>query len=309
MFVILGATGKVGGTTITALRAAGMPVRAVVRDRANAGPLVEAGCEIAVADVQEPVSLAQAIGHATAVQVICPAALGAKDARGEMTRTIASLVHALDATRPPLILAISDYGAEVREGTGITLLFHKLEVELRRLCARLIFLRSAEHIENWSRVFAIAAQTGRLPSMHHPLTKPFPAISAHDVGRIAADLLLSQAKDMPSRHIVHSEGPQRYTPAEVAAAMSVLTRREIAAYPLARAEWDSSLRATGMSDGSIALVSELYEAHNNGRIDIEAGQGEVRHGKTTLVEALKPLVPTSAVLPIPTDRLADKVQV
>jgi uncharacterized protein YbjT (DUF2867 family) len=38
MFVILGATGKIGGATISALREAGTPVRAVVRERSKAGP-------------------------------------------------------------------------------------------------------------------------------------------------------------------------------------------------------------------------------------------------------------------------------
>jgi NAD(P)H dehydrogenase (quinone) len=72
MFAILGATGKVGGTTIAALRQAGAPVRAVVRDPSKAAPLVALGCEPAVADLQDAAALARAIRGASAVQVICP---------------------------------------------------------------------------------------------------------------------------------------------------------------------------------------------------------------------------------------------
>jgi NAD(P)H dehydrogenase (quinone) len=48
MFVILGATGKVGRTTIKQLRSQGAPVRAVVRKSSNANNLSALGCEIAV---------------------------------------------------------------------------------------------------------------------------------------------------------------------------------------------------------------------------------------------------------------------
>ncbi len=72
MFVVLGATGKVGGATIARLRQAGAPVRAVVRDAAKAVDLVNLGCEIAVADLWDVPALTRALEGASTVQVICP---------------------------------------------------------------------------------------------------------------------------------------------------------------------------------------------------------------------------------------------
>jgi len=288
MFVILGAAGKAGGATIEVLRSAGQPVRAVIRDGSQAAPLVAAGCEIAIADLRDASALARAFAGASAVQVICPPAPQAVDAKAEMESSISAIGLALCAARPPLVLAISDYGAELPDGTGITALFHALEARLRRLPGDLIFLRSAEHMQNWARVGALAAQTGRLQSLHHPLTKLFPTISAHDVGRIAGDLLLSHRTGGCSPRIVHAEGPRRYTPQDVASAMASLLGPDIAAAALEREKWDSVLTAAGLSESAVRLVTELYDAHNAGRIDVEAGVGEIRYGTTELIDALRP---------------------
>lgn len=293
MFAILGATGKVGRTTIRALRKAGAPVRAVARDRLRAEPLAALGCEIAIADLRDGGALARAFEGASAVQIILPVSAQADDAFAEMTRSIETIGEATERARPPTVLAISDYGAELSSGTGVTALFHALEKRLARIPSRPIFLRSAEHMENWSRVIKATARTGVLPSLHHPLTKLFPTVSAFDVGASAADLLLSPAEGGILPHVVHIEGPRRYTPADVAQTMRFLLGREVTAQELPRTEWGATLRAGGLSESYARLVIELYDAHNAGRIDAEPGVGEIRRGRTDLVDGLRPLAPTA----------------
>ncbi len=289
MFAILGATGKVGSSTIRALRAAAQPVRAIIRDPAKAAPFEALGCEIGIADLQDVGALSKAIEGARGVQVICPTAPRAIDAAADMRRTIDNIARALANTRPQTTLAISDYGAEVERGTGITVLFHELEARLREAPTRSVFLRSAEHMENWTRIIQVAAQTGRLPSLHHPLSKRFPTISAHEVGRIAADLLMHPMSEAPLPRIVHAEGPRRYTPVEVADAMAKVLGRDVVAYELPRADWHTTLRGAGLGDSVVQLVTELYDAHNQGLIDAESG-GEIINGTIELTDALKALL-------------------
>jgi uncharacterized protein YbjT (DUF2867 family) len=290
MFAVLGATGKVGRTTIEALRRAGKPVRAIIRDGTKAEALSTLGCEIAIADLRDVGALTRALDGAGSAQVICPTEPTAPEAEGEMRRSIEAVAQALDAARPELVLAISDYGAQVESGTGITMLYRRLEERLGRVKSRMIFLRSAEHMENWTRLFAAAARTGVLPSLHHPLDKLFPTVSAHDVGAIAADLLLAEG-GRGSPHIVHVEGPRRYTPADVARTMAELAGREIRPVELPRPEWGAALERGGLSASYADLVTELYEAHNAGRIDAETSAGPVLHGKTELDKALRRLLP------------------
>ncbi|MET0791758.1 MAG: NAD(P)H-binding protein [Polyangiaceae bacterium] len=292
MFAIVGAAGKVGYSTALALRNAGVPVRAVLRDPAKAKRLSEIGCDIGLADVQDPTALGRAIANADAVQVILPPPLQAQDAVGEMCRTIESLAEALEKARPRRLLAISDYGAHVREDIGMPTVFRILEERLRQLEMPKVFLRSAEHMEGWGAFVPGALATGVLPSLHHPIGSNFPTVSASDVGLIAADLLL-RASSGSELQVVHAEGPRRCSAADVAAALSQLGGRTITAQGLPRSQWQQSLERI-LSASAAQLVIKLYDAHNEGGlIDVEPNQGEVRYGTTELVEALRSLMPSA----------------
>jgi uncharacterized protein YbjT (DUF2867 family) len=281
MIAILGATGKVGRATIRRLYGDGVKVRAVVRDTSRAEALAASRCEIAVADFRSTEALCAALHGASTVQVICPMSVQSNDARNDMGQIIEAIGSALDATKPSSVIAISDYGAELDAGTGVTMVFHDFEARLRKIPTSLTFLRSAEHMQNWRRVSNIVATTGTLPVMHHPLLKMFPAVSAFDVGTISAEFLVNPARQTEPR-IVSIEGPRRYTPLDVASAFSKGSGRKIAAHELPRAEWISSLMRGGASQNYAELVAELYDAHNAGKIDVAKEYQSVRRGKTEL---------------------------
>jgi NAD(P)H dehydrogenase (quinone) len=284
VFVILGGNGKIGRATIAELRRLGAPVRAVVRDPSAAAELGVWGCEVVAADLRDAAALEMAMVGATAVQVICPTSVRADDASSDMEAIIRAIVHALDRVRPRAVVAISDYGAQLGAGTGIALTFHYLEVQLRRIPSSLTLLRSAEHMQNWSRLVSAAAKAGILPSLHHPVTKLFPTVSAPDVGLIAAHLLTVGGE--AAVRIVHAEGPRRYSARDVAGAVGDLAGREITAVELPRSDWVRALVRGGLGTSYAELVAAMYDAHNAGRIDVEGGIGEIRRGRTELREAL-----------------------
>jgi uncharacterized protein YbjT (DUF2867 family) len=258
----------------------------VVRESSNTADLEALGCQIAFADLHDTDAVSKAIQGATAVQVICPVNPRAKDAATNMENIIDSIAGALTAARPERILAISDYGAQIDSGTGITMVFHYLEARLSTVPGRLIFLRSAEHMQNWARVIKPVLETGVLPSFHHPVSKIFPTISAPDLGGIAVELL-QQKPAGSSPYIVHAEGPCRYSALEVAATLSEILGRQIVAKELPEENWIPALTRAGADESYAELIRELYVAHNAGRIDVEPG-GEVRLGTTELREALRP---------------------
>ncbi len=290
MYAIVGAAGKVGYSTALALREAGVPVRAILRDPAKADRLRAIGCEVVLADLQDPAALGSAIADAQAVQLICPPTPQALDAVGDMRRSINSMVRALEQARPGLVLAISDYGAHVTEGIGMPSVFHGFEECLRQLDMPKVFLRSAEHMEGWRGIIPVAAASGVLPSFHLQTGKPFPTVSAPDVGRMAADLLLHPGV-AADEQIVHAEGPRRHAAADVAAALGQLLGRTVTAQAIPRALWMEKLGRI-VSESTARLLVGIYDAHDRGGlIDVEPGQGEVRYGTTGLLEALRPLVP------------------
>lgn len=296
MYVIFGASGKVGSVTAAALRHAGKAVRAVVRDERQAQRFAAIGCETVMADLTDSQAVRSAIEGAYAVQILCPVPATDTDPEATMRYVIDVAADALHASPPVAVLALSDYGAEVPEGTGITLLYRYLEARLTPLRTRLTLLRSAEHMENWARVIPAALARGVLPSLHHPLTKTFPTVAARDVGTIAAQLLLDRddsddsddvdetRSDQP--RIVSVEGPQRISAIDVAQVLSDVAKHTVTALALPRGEWNATLRHAGLTENHTRLIAELYDAHNAGKIDVEAGQTERRFGATPLSEAI-----------------------
>jgi uncharacterized protein YbjT (DUF2867 family) len=294
MFAICGATGKVGQATIARLRERGAHVRAILRDGAKASQFREAGCEVAIADLQDPDAMARAFTGADAVQVILPPPLAAEDAVGEMRRTVESVAAALDKAGPDRVLAVSDYGAHVEQWIGMPSAFRLFENRLGQLTSHKILLRSAEHMEGWGLVLPLALATGALPSFHHPVDAPFPTISARDLGAIATELLCAKDDGTADVRIVHAEGPRRYSANDVAAAVSEVSGRTVAAVEVPRSQWQETLTRV-LSPSATTLLIDLYDAHNRGGlVDIDRGVGEVRHGTTELSDALRPLVATHA---------------
>ncbi|MBB0023806.1 NAD(P)H-binding protein [Ralstonia pickettii] len=291
MFVIFGASGKVGRATAVALRNAGRPVRAVVRSARQGEALARIGCEIAIADLTDPASVASAIKGATAVQMLCPVPVGDIDPALTMERMIDVAANALRADPPPAVLALSDYGAELDQGTGLTRLFHLLEERLKPLATQLTLLRSAEHAQNWAAMLPVMLATGRLPSLHYPLDRAFATVATQDVGALAAQLLL----DGPSANtprIVSVEGPRRVSLIDVARAFSAVVGREIVADAVPRTAWSPMLQRAGLSANHVQLLTELYDAVNAGQIDVEKGVSEQRFGKTELHDVFASLLAT-----------------
>ncbi|MBU8896822.1 NmrA family transcriptional regulator [Corallococcus sp. H22C18031201] len=286
MFVILGATGRVGGAAATELRRRGLPVRAVLRDMTRGERLAQLGCELAQADLLDPQAVARALQGAEGALVICPLRANGDDPAADAQRIIDSLGDAIDIARPRAVVVISDYGAQVPAGTGVTLIFHRLEARLRKTSVPMTFLRSAEHMQNSARHLRAARERGVLVSLHHPVTKLYPTVSAPDVGLIAADLLGEPPPSPGTPRIVHAEGPRRYSAQDVAKVFERIVERPVVPQALERERWLPALLAGGLSAAYAQLVAELQDAHNAGHIDAEAGVGEVRRGATELERAL-----------------------
>lgn len=290
MFVIFGASGNVGLSTVATLRDAGHPVRAVLRDARHRERFAQLGCDVAIADLTDVLAIDAAIAGAQAVQILCPVPVADSDPAATMERTIDIVTGALVANPPPVLLALSDYGAERDGNTGITRLFHRLEVKLKTVPTRLTLLRAAEHLQNWTRVLPVALGTGVLPSFHHPVDKVFPTVWAPDVGVAAARLLLDPAEPGNGPRVVSIEGPRRVSVRDVAAMLGAAAGREIVGRELPRDVWTATLLRAGLSERHAQLIVDLYDVHNAGRIDVEAGVSEQLYGTTPTEDALAALV-------------------
>ena len=103
-----------------------------------------------------------------------------------------------------------------------------------------------------------------------------------------AELLLEDL-DQPSR-IVSVESEHRIDAFEVARTLSELSGRQVDPVAVPREAWESTLLYAGLSAAHVALIVELYDAHNAGLIDVETGVTEQRFGPTSLVEVFREML-------------------
>ncbi len=283
MFVIMGATGKVGGAALEALKQRGTALRAVARDPARAQGL---GVETVRGDASETESLAAAFTGAEAAFVMLVPPYQAQDVVAQSRVMARSIAAAVRAAGVPHVVALSSVGAHLHEGNGIVQVLHDFEAALAGAAPSLVFLRPGEFLENWAAMLPAARGAGVLPSGKLALDKRHEAVSALDVGRVAADLLLDPR---PGTRIVDLAGPAPYSALDAAAVLSRLLGKPVTAVPSSREQSVAALVAAGLGADYAAKLAELDEAINAGRLDFPPSD-DLRRGTATLDAVLQRLV-------------------
>lgn len=287
MFVIMGATGQAGGALLQVLKQRqAIPqatVRAIARDPARAAHL---GVEVVRGEASDSASLATAFTGAEAAFVMLVPPPLATDVLAESRAIARAIAAAVRAARVPHVVALSSVGAQLATGNGIVQALHDFEVALAGAAPSIVFLRPGYFMENWAPMLP-AAQAGVLPSAQQPLDARNEIVSAHDVGRTAADLLF---EPRPGMRIVNLAGPAQYSPVDAAAILSKLLGKTVSAVPSSREETIAGLVAAGMGADYAAKLADLDDAANEGRMGFAPGSGEVRRGTVTLEQVLQRLV-------------------
>jgi uncharacterized protein YbjT (DUF2867 family) len=110
MYAIIGVTGQIGGGVARTLLAARQPVRAVVRDTGKGQAWADLGCEVALATIEDEVSLAAAFQGTEGVFVLVPANFDPRPEFPEAQAIGVALRSALEAARPGRVVYLSTIG-------------------------------------------------------------------------------------------------------------------------------------------------------------------------------------------------------
>ncbi len=283
MFVIMGATGQVGGAALEALKQRGIAVRAVVRDPGRAQGL---GVEIVRGDASDTESLAAAFAGVQAAFVMLVPPHQAQDVLAESRVMARSIADAVRTARVPHVVALSSVGAHLSEGNGIVQVLNDFEAALAGAAPSLAFLRPGEFLENWAGMLPAAREAGVLPSGKIALDERHEAVSALDVGRVAAELLLDPRA---GTRIVDLAGPAPCSGRDAAAILTRLLGKPVTAVPSSREQSVAALVAAGLGADYAEKLADLDEAINAGRLDFPPG-GEMRRGTVTLDAVLRRLL-------------------
>lgn len=284
MFVIMGATGQVGGAALEALKQRGAKVRAVSRDPSRAEGL---GVETVRGDASDTASLVSAFEGAEAVFVLLVPPASAEDVLAESRAAAQSIATAVREAKVPHLVALSSVGAHLSEGNGIVRALHDFETALAGAVPSIVFVRPGDFLENWAAMLPAVQEAGVLPSGKLPLENRSDAVSALDVGRVAAELLLDPR---PSTRIVNVLGPAQYSALDAAEILSRRLGKPVTAVPSSREETVAGLTAAGLGTDYAEKLADLDEAFNAGRLAFPANSGELRRGTITLDAVLQRLL-------------------
>jgi len=283
VYAITGITGKVGGNVARTLLAAGLPVRAVVRDAGKGSPWVEKGCEVAIASIADGDGLTKAFSGVDGVFLMTPPDFDPEPGFPKTHEAIVAVKHAIVAGRPGKVVYLSTVGAQVTE---FSLLNNSKITEegLHNVSVPVVFLRAAWFMEN-SSWDVEAAKAGVVPSFLEPLDHPIPMVATADIGSTAANLL---RESWTGLRIVELEGPRRYSANDVAVGFAEAVGHPVRMEPVPRDTWEALFRSQGMKH-PLARI-RMIDGFNEGWIDFEGVGAEHRTGRTPLEAVLKDLV-------------------
>ena len=284
MFAITAITGRVGGVLAETLLASGHKVRAVIRDEAKGAPWLAKGCEVAVADLSAPGPLAAALSGVEGAFILLPPVYDAEPGFPAVLPRIAAIREALYRALPPKVVVLSTIGADAAEPNLLNAL-RLLEEALADLPVAVTFLRAAWFMENAQWDIASARDQGMIDSYLQPLDRPVAMISAADVGRTAAELLL---EDWHGHRVTELEAGQRVSPNQIAAAFAKALGREVEARTVPRERWETIFHEQGMRHPEMRM--RMLDGFNEGWIDFRDPHALERQGRTGIDEAIAGLV-------------------
>ncbi len=285
MYVVLGATGHTGSAVADTLLSKQQPVRVIVRSADQGAAWKAKGAEMAVASLEDVPALVNALRGASGVYVMVPPNYGAtawlSDQRARMDRA----ADAVKQSGVGHVVYLSSIGAQLPSGTGPIRAVHYGEQKLADAVANLTILRPPSFMENWAPVIGMAKAQGVLPTFLAPQVK-IPTMTTRDIGRIGAEQLLAGGR---GRKVLELAGPEEYSPAQTAEALSAILGKMISAQHAPLSAVAPTFTSVGFSDEAAALFEEMYTGFAKGTIVYEHPASVLR-GRITLTEALRGMV-------------------
>ncbi|WP_413450706.1 NmrA family NAD(P)-binding protein [Georgenia phoenicis] len=287
MYVIAGATGRVGSAVAQHLLDAGAQVRVLVRRPAAATEWEERGADVRVVDLRDRAALAASLAGCTGFFTLLPFDLTSSDPAAHATAVVTATAGAVADAGVPHVVALSSGGADLPAGTGPVVGLHALEEAVRATGTTLTALRSGHFQEKVTDALDLVRAEGVYPVLATSADVPLPMGATRDVGAVAARSLLSPPA---SSEAVDVLGPLT-TEREVAAVLSAALGRDVAAVTIPEEAWVDTLVGTGLPVAVAESLAELYRADEEGLL---APRGDrTVHLGTPLAETVSALLATA----------------
>jgi uncharacterized protein YbjT (DUF2867 family) len=138
-------------------------------------------------------------------------------------------------------------------------------------------------MSNWLGMLDAVRDRGTLPSFF-PADFALPMVAPEDLGESAARRLLEPASETGLRYV---EGPERYTPRDVADAFSTALGMTVEVETIPREAWEETFAQFGFSKAA----AQSYACMTGTVVDDEAARpDDPQRGATTLRDYIRSIV-------------------
>lgn len=286
MHIVMGATGHVGSAVAEMLLALSEPVGIITHDPEHADSWRDTRAEIIEADVNDVPSLRAAFQRGRRAFLLNPPADIRLDTDSVERSTVANILAALSDSGLEKVVAESTAGAQPGERIGDLNVLWELEEGLHSQTIPAAINRAPYYFSNWDEQLDTVRATGKLQTMY-PAGLALPMAAPRDLGKAAAERLLSPATDVGVRYV---EGPDRYSSNDVAQAFAEALGRPVEVLVTPHEQWEPAYRKLGFSEAAADSYARMTAASLDG--EFEQHERSVR-GTTTLGEYIRQLVARS----------------
>ncbi len=276
MFLVMGITGRTGGSVARHLLGQGKQVRALVRDRSKATDWANRGVELVDGDWSDAHAITQSLQGVEGTFVMLPPVYRPSRDFTESKALIAAYATALKSANLPRLVVLSSNGAEKTSRLGAITPLSLLEQALRDLPYPHAFIRPGAFYENF--LYGLhAAQGGTLPVFYERTGEKHPMTATEDIGAEAASLLTGPT--WTGKRVI--ELGSMVSPDELAAALGIVLEHDVKAQSLPREMWVPTLERMGFPIGQTWAFEEIYDSVNSHWIGFGAKRTERIEGKTS----------------------------
>ncbi len=256
MHIILGGTGNVGLSVAKALLRRREAVTVVTHDPAKATGLRASGVEVAIADVHDVEALHDIFHQGQRLFLLNPPAVPSSDTSMEERRSLSAILLAIQGSNLEKIVAESTYGAKPGKQLGDLGVLYEMEQALSLQPIPTTIIRAAYYMSNWGASLQLAREQGIVQTLY-PKDFKLPMVAPSDIGNLAARLM-TEPIERTGLHFI--EGPERYSPKDVADALSKIFGRAIRVESIPRSQWLSTMKGIGFSNEAAESFSNMTAA-------------------------------------------------
>ena len=282
-------TGHVGSAAAEFLCSIGgdVTVKLLGRRPEKLRRLADCGAKICVGSQDDADYLVRETRDVDALFWVTPPGYGSDDLRAYQNRLAKAAAAAIRTNHIPRVVNLSSIGAQFGSGVGPINGLHDVESLLDEAATNITHLRPGFFFENVLWQLDSIRQWGRI-SLPVAGLRRYPMLCARDIGRLAADRLLS--REWIGRSVMELRGPVDLSFDEMATALSQVLGRKIVYVQCDPREMRQHLIEAGMSDNAADLMLEMYDAVESGRLQTTQSPSKETTAPTTFAEFAREVV-------------------